>query len=77
MSSLQEPKVTNRFDSFTTKKVTKSTIRLTAMISAWSASSAVEHGVSNIRERLLTVLGIDYKMEARKAGSSDRENVKQ
>ena len=34
MSSLQEPKVTDRFDSFTTKKVTKSTIRLTAMISA-------------------------------------------
>ena len=40
------------------KEVTKSTINLTAIISDWSTSSAVEHAVSDIRERLLIVLDI-------------------
>ena len=40
------------------KKATKLTIDLTAMISASSTFSAVEHAVSNIRVRLPIVLDI-------------------
>ena len=69
------------FDRFTTKKGAKSTINLSALISAWSTSLAIEHVVSNIQIRLLTVFYIyrwnNYKMEARKTESSDMENVKQ
>ena len=83
-------KVTDAFVSFTTKKVKKLTISLTAMISAWSITLAVEHAVSNIWVRLLIVLDIggtiikrfryrwnNYKTEARKAENGDMENVKQ
>ena len=41
-------KVTDTFNSFTTKKARKLTINLAALISTWSTSSAAEHAVSNI-----------------------------
>ena len=59
-------KVTDTFDNFTFQKSYKTNHKFDCNISAWSTSSAAEHAVSEIRVRLLIVLGgtvIKWKQE--------------
>ena len=77
MSSLKERKVTDRFDSFTTKKSYKISHTFDCIDKCLICLVSCRTWGKQYKGKTTDCLGIDYKMEARKPESSDRENVKQ